>query len=94
MTSAGQFGLNVQRASIIFHYDQEWSLSKMQQREGRAHRIGQKDKVMVYNLLAKGTVDYYVKKVLHAKAELSDEVLCDTLITIDDLKIMLQDSNL
>ena len=89
MTSAGQFGLNIQRASIIFHYDQEWSLAKMQQREGRAHRYGQKDTVMVYNLLAKGTLDYYVQKVLHKKAELSASILGDTPINIEDIKNIL-----
>lgn len=89
MTSAGQFGLNIQRASVIFHYDQEWSLAKMQQRDGRAHRIGQKDSVLVYNLLAKGTVDYYVKKVLHAKAELSNQLLGDTPISMGDIREML-----
>lgn len=90
MTSAGQFGLNVQRASVIFHYDQEWSLAKMQQRDGRAHRYGQKDSVLVYNLLAKGTVDYYVKKVIHAKAELSNQVLGDVPITMADISEMLK----
>lgn len=90
MTSAGQFGLNIQRASVIFHYDQEWSLAKMQQREGRAHRYGQKDTVLVYNLLAKGTVDYYVKKVLHAKAELSNQILGDTPISMDQIQEMLK----
>ena len=89
MTSAGQFGLNIQRASVIFHYDQEWSLAKMQQREGRAHRIGQKDTVLVYNLLAKGTIDYYVQKVLHKKAELSNQLLGDTPISINDIKNIL-----
>jgi len=90
MTSAGQFGLNIQRASVIFHYDQEWSLAKMEQRIGRAHRIGQTDKVLVYNLLAKGTVDYYVKKVLHAKAELSNQILGDTPISMEQIQKMLQ----
>jgi SNF2 family DNA or RNA helicase len=89
MTSAGQFGLNVQRASVIFHYDQEWSLAKMFQREGRAHRYGQKDTVLVYNLLAKGTVDYYVKKVLHDKAVLAGKILGDESIGMEDIKEML-----
>ena len=90
MTSAGQFGLNIQRASVIFHYDQEWSLAKMQQRDGRAHRFGQKDSVLVYNLLAKGTVDYYVKKIIHAKAELSNQVLGDVPISMGDIQEMLK----
>jgi len=90
MTSAGQFGLNIQRASVIVHFDQEWSLAKMIQREGRAHRIGQKDSVLVYNLLAKGTIDFYVRKVLHAKAELSNQILGDTPISMGDIQEMLK----
>lgn len=89
MTAAGQHGLNVQRASVIFHYDQEWSLAKMTQREGRAHRIGQKDTVLVYNLLAKGTIDYYVKKILHEKAALSDQILGDAPLGMNTIKDML-----
>jgi SNF2 family DNA or RNA helicase len=89
MTSAGQFGLNIQRASVIFHYDQEWSLAKMQQRDGRADRIGQKEVVMVYNLLAKGSMDYYVKKVLHGKADLSDRLLGDTPVSMETIKEIL-----
>ena len=89
MTSAGMYGLNIQRASILFHYDQEWSLAKMQQRTGRAHRMGQKETVMEYNLLAKSTIDYYVKKVLHKKTTLSNEVLGDVPLTMDNVKEML-----
>jgi SNF2 family DNA or RNA helicase len=89
MTSAGQFGLNIQRASVVFHYDQEWSLAKMEQREGRAHRIGQKNSVQVFNLLAKGSMDMYVRKVLRAKRSLSDQILGDTPLTMGDIKQML-----
>ena len=90
MTSAGQFGLNIQRASVIVHYDQEWSLAKMQQRDGRAHRIGQTRGVQVFNLLAEKTIDYYIKKILHGKAAVSDAVLGDTPIIMDDIRNMLQ----
>jgi SNF2 family DNA or RNA helicase len=89
MTSAGQFGLNIQRASVIFHYDQEWSLAKMEQRTGRAYRYGQKEKVLEYNLLAKGTIDFYIKKILHGKRNLSDGVLGDTPLTMNNIKDIL-----
>ena len=89
LSSAGQFGLNLQASSVIIHYDQAWSISKMEQREGRAHRIGQKESVMVYNLLAKGSADMHVRKVLKNKAALSDEVLAGPQLTIADIQYML-----
>ncbi|HEX9985337.1 MAG TPA: DEAD/DEAH box helicase [Thermoanaerobaculia bacterium] len=34
-------GLNLQRAGVVVHYDIPWNPVKLQQRNGRAHRIGQ-----------------------------------------------------
>jgi SNF2 family DNA or RNA helicase len=90
MTSAGMYGLNIQAASVVVHYDQEWSLAKMTQRDGRAHRYGQKETVLVYNLMARKTVDYYVQKVLRGKAELAGRLLGDEKMTMTDIKTMLE----
>ncbi len=35
-------GLNLQRAAVVVHYDIPWNPVKLDQRNGRAHRIGQK----------------------------------------------------
>jgi superfamily II DNA or RNA helicase len=35
-------GLNLQRAGIVVHYDVPWNPVKLDQRNGRAHRIGQR----------------------------------------------------
>jgi SNF2 family DNA or RNA helicase len=77
MTEAGAYGLNMQSASYVIHYDAPWSVAKLEQREGRAHRIGQKKSVTVYNLIAKKTIDEYVLKVLHAKQKISAKILGD-----------------
>ena len=34
-------GLNLQRAAVVIHYDIPWNPAKLDQRNGRAHRIGQ-----------------------------------------------------
>ena len=34
-------GLNLQRAAVVIHYDIPWNPVKLDQRNGRAHRIGQ-----------------------------------------------------
>lgn len=89
-TSAGSLGLNIQGASIIIHFDQEWSLAKMEQRVGRAHRMGQKEKVQVFSLLAKGTIDYYIAKILRSKGQLAEQVLGDIPIGMDTIKEILE----
>lgn len=96
MTEAGSAGLNLQAASYVFHYDLPWSIAKLEQREGRAHRIGQTKPVTVYNLIAKNTMDEYVAKVLHKKNRISIDVLQDVDrleaagLDADDIKAILR----
>ncbi len=77
MTEAGAYGLNLQAASYVVHYDLPWSVAKLQQREDRAHRIGQTKPVTVYTLTAKNTIDEYVAKVLRRKQKVSVDILKD-----------------
>lgn len=77
MTEAGAYGLNLQAASVIVHYDLPWSVAKLEQREGRAHRLGQTKPVTVYELIASGTIDEYVSKTLRKKHRVANEVLGD-----------------
>ena len=77
MTEAGTYGLNLQGASYVVHYDAPWSVAKLEQREDRAHRIGQTKPVIIYHLIARNTIDEYVAKVLHKKQAASVEILKD-----------------
>lgn len=89
LSSAGQFGLNIQVSDTIINYDLPFSLAKFEQRIGRAHRIGQKNTVMVYNLLGVGTLDFAVKKILYKKADLSSQLLGKEPISIKEVKDLL-----
>lgn len=40
-TDVGAEGLNLQRAGMVIHYDLPWNPVRIEQRNGRAHRIGQ-----------------------------------------------------
>jgi superfamily II DNA/RNA helicase len=40
-TDMASEGLNLQRAAVVVHYDIPWNPVKLDQRNGRAHRIGQ-----------------------------------------------------
>lgn len=41
-TDVGAEGLNLQRAGVVIHYDLPWNPVRVDQRNGRAHRIGQR----------------------------------------------------
>lgn len=41
-TDVASEGLNLQRAGVVIHYDLPWNPVKLDQRNGRAHRIGQR----------------------------------------------------
>ncbi|WP_419943947.1 helicase-related protein [Candidatus Poriferisodalis sp.] len=54
-TDAGNEGIDLQAAHVLVNWDIPWSLVRLEQRMGRIHRIGQDDKVFLYNLVALGT---------------------------------------
>ena len=54
-TDAGNEGIDLQSAHVLVNWDVPWSLVRLEQRMGRIHRIGQKRKVWLYNLIATGT---------------------------------------
>ena len=54
-TDAGNEGIDLQAAHVLVNWDIPWSLVRLEQRMGRIHRIGQDDKVHLYNLVALGT---------------------------------------
>lgn len=70
---AGGVGLNIQAASVVILTEPQWKPSTEVQAIARAHRMGQVRTVQVHRLLAKGTVDEHMRRVLAQKSELFDE---------------------
>ena len=66
-TDAGGEGLNLQFANIIINYDLPWNPMKIEQRCGRADRIGQTRDVHIYNFIVGDTVENRVREVLEEK---------------------------
>ena len=60
---AGGTGLNLTAADIVIHYDPWWNLAVQNQATDRAHRIGQKNVVNVYKLIAKDTIEENIVKL-------------------------------
>ncbi len=72
---AGGTGLNLTRATRVFHFDRWWNPAVEDQATDRAHRIGQTRMVQVYRLLTSGTVEEKIDAVLADKRALADRVI-------------------
>ncbi|WP_438853948.1 DEAD/DEAH box helicase [Agromyces sp. M3QZ16-3] len=72
---AGGFGLNLTEADYVFLMDPWWNPASEDQAIDRAHRIGQDKQVMVYRLVAAGTIEQKVMELNEKKGELAASVL-------------------
>lgn len=72
---AGGTGLNLTSADIVIHYDPWWNVAVQNQATDRAHRIGQKNVVNVYKLVAKDSIEENIIELQNKKKELADNLL-------------------
>ncbi len=85
-TNAGATGLNLQAANTVVNVDLPWNPALLEQRIGRAHRMGQKRKVQVYLMVSADTIEENMLGTLAAKHELFQAVL-DPDSTIDEVEL-------
>ncbi|MEA3461603.1 MAG: helicase-related protein, partial [Bacteroidota bacterium] len=74
-TDAGGTGLNLQSASFMVNLDIPWNPAVLEQRIGRIHRMGQKKKVSVINMVSAGTIEHRMTEVLKFKSSLAEGIL-------------------
>jgi len=72
---AGGFGLNLTRANRVFHFDRWWNPAVEDQASDRAHRIGQRSRVMVHKFVTDGTLEERIETLLEQKRGLAGRVL-------------------
>jgi non-specific serine/threonine protein kinase len=72
---AGGQGLNLTKASYVFHLDPWWNPAVENQASDRAHRIGQHQKVSIMRLLMRHTIEEKMMKLKRQKLELYQAVL-------------------
>jgi superfamily II DNA/RNA helicase len=70
-TNAGSTGLNLQAANTIINVDLPWNPAVLEQRVGRAHRMGQQRSVQVYIMVTEDTLEDKLLTTLSAKHQLS-----------------------
>jgi SNF2 family DNA or RNA helicase len=72
---AGGTGLNLMRATRVVHFDRWWNPAVEDQATDRAHRIGQQQTVQVHRLLAAGTIEEKIDRMLEDKRALADRIV-------------------
>ncbi len=72
---AGGTGLNLTRASHVFHYDRWWNPAVEDQATDRAFRIGQKRNVQVHKFVVTGSLEEKIDDMLQNKKGLAQAVV-------------------
>jgi non-specific serine/threonine protein kinase len=80
---AGGVGLNITKASYVLFLDPWWNPFAEKQGIGRAHRIGQLNKVNVIRFISKNTVEEKIIRLQETKKMLSDSLLDDDSMSPD-----------
>ena len=86
-TDAGGEGINLQSAHVMIDWDIPWSLVRLEQRMGRLHRIGQKNDVYIYHLVAPRTREGRVQAVILENLEAAAKSLGGRIFDLLDATI-------
>lgn len=86
-TDAGGEGINLQSAHVMLDWDIPWSLVRLEQRMGRLHRIGQKNDVFIYHLVAPATREGRVQEVMLSNLEAAAESLGGRIFDLLDATV-------
>jgi SNF2 family DNA or RNA helicase len=72
---AGGTGLNLTRATHVFHYDRWWNPAVENQATDRAHRIGQTKNVQVHKFVCAGTLEEKIDAMLERKKAVAERIV-------------------
>jgi SNF2 family DNA or RNA helicase len=72
---AGGTGLNLTRASHVFHFDRWWNPAVENQATDRAFRIGQTKNVQVHKFLCTGTLEEKIDEMIERKQSVAGRVV-------------------
>ncbi len=76
-TDAAGEGINLQFCRLLINWDIPWNPNRLEQRMGRIHRYGQKQDVLVFNMVASNTKEGKVLERLLTKLEIIRESMGD-----------------
>ncbi|CAN4097907.1 unnamed protein product [Withania somnifera] len=74
-TRAGGLGINLATADTVIIYDSDWNPHADLQAMARAHRLGQTNKVMIFRLITRGTIEERMMQMTKKKMVLEHLVV-------------------
>jgi superfamily II DNA or RNA helicase len=81
----GGVGLNLTRASYVFHLEPWWNPAVENQATDRVHRLGQSKNVTVYRLIMKESVEEKVELLKARKAQLFNNIFGDDYFSLESV---------
>ena len=92
-TDAAGEGINLQFCRLLINWDIPWNPNRLEQRMGRIHRYGQKQDVLVFNMVANNTKEGKVLERLLTKLDIIREGIGDDRV-YDVIQDVLENVNL
>ena len=88
---AGGVGINLTSADYVIHLEPWWNPAIEAQATDRVHRMGQKNKVIVYKFIAKDTLEEKIQDLQEEKKALISQIIdidsiSENKINLDDIK--------
>ena len=82
-TEAAGEGINLQCCHVMFNYDIPWNPNRLEQRMGRIHRYGQRKDCLIFNFVAKNTIEGRVlQRLLEKLQEIRDALDDDAVFNV------------
>lgn len=92
-TDAAGEGINLQFCRLLINWDIPWNPNRLEQRMGRIHRYGQKNDVLVFNMVADNTREGQVLSRLLIKLDIIRQSMGDDRV-YDVIQDVLKDVSL
>jgi hypothetical protein len=82
-TEAAGEGINLQCCHVLFNYDIPWNPNRLEQRMGRIHRYGQRKNCLIFNFVARNTIEGRVlEKLLDKLQEIRNALDDDAVFNV------------
>lgn len=82
-------GITLTAASYEIHLDTSWTYAEFEQCCDRCHRIGTEKTVIIYDLIARKTIDERVYNLINTKKEISDYIIDNKYNESEELRYLL-----